>query len=433
MMPFFATVLPTQTLLAQAEEALHTSVWPQLEATALACSRKVLTAMQQARLGEEHFYCVTGYGHNDLGRDVLDAIYASALGAEAALVRPQFVSGTHAIAVALNACLQPGDLLLSLTGALYDTIEPVLGLREPASSQSLKGRGVWFEALNPFVQQNADDAEAPPVYTMPPNLPLQTEAEQVLVKQAKVIYLQRSKGYSLRPSLRLEHLKTLIAQAKALNPTAIVMVDNCYGEFIETEEPLAVGADLIIGSLIKNPGGGLAPTGAYIAGKAALVETCAERLTCPGIGSHGGYMAEQTRTFLQGLFLAPTVVKEALKNMSLAAYCFQKRGYQVFPAWDAPRADIIQTLYLQTPERLTAFCKAIQAASPVNAYLTPEPAVVPGYSSPVIMAGGTFIAGSSVELSADAPLRSPYALFLQGGLTYTHGRLALEQVLNRVS
>jgi cystathionine beta-lyase family protein involved in aluminum resistance len=430
-------MIPTETLLTQAEAALQASVWPALEATALACSRKVLTAMQHARLGEEHFYCVTGYGHNDLGRDALDAIYASALGAEAALVRPQFVSGTHAISVALNACLQPGDLLLSLTGALYDTIEPVLGLREPASPQSLKGRGVRFEALNPFVQQNADEPqanqEAPPVYAMPPNLPLQTEAKQALVKQATVLYLQRSKGYSLRPSLRLEYLKTLIAQAKALNPTAIVMVDNCYGEFIETEEPLAVGADLIIGSLIKNPGGGLAPTGAYIAGKATLVEACAERLTCPGIGSHGGYMAEQTRTFLQGLFLAPTVVKEALKNMSLAAYCFQQRGYQVFPAWDAARADIIQTLYLQTAERLTTFCRAIQAASPVNAYLTPEPAVVPGYSSPVIMAGGTFIAGSSVELSADAPLRPPYALFLQGGLTYTHGRLALEQVLEQVS
>lgn len=418
-----AVVLPKAPvpLIEEAEAKLQATVWPAFEQTTLATTRRVLEAMQRHRLGEEHFHCVTGYGHNDMGRELLDKVFADVFESEAAIVRPQFVSGTHAIATALQACLKPGDLLLSLTGPLYDTIEPVLGLHEPVSPRSLKGQGIRFETLNPFT---ADWVRPELVDNF-----TYSDEEAKLISEAKVLYLQRSKGYSLRPSLRIDEMESLLAPARQLNPSALVVVDNCYGEFIETQEPSFSGADLIIGSLIKNPGGGLAKTGAYIAGKAELVEACAEVLTCPGIGSHGGYMAEQTQTMLQGLFMAPTVVKDSLKGMSLAAYVFEQLGYDVRPKWNEPRADIIQTLYLQNADTLKSFCRAIQSASPVSSYVQPIPSEVPGYNDPVIMAGGTFIDGSSIELSADAPLREPYALFLQGGLNYAHCRLALEQVL----
>jgi cystathionine beta-lyase family protein involved in aluminum resistance len=420
--PFTLTPESLPLLLQEAEAALSQTIWPSFEQTCYATTERVLNAFTQARVGEEHFYSVTGYGHNDMGREALDKLFAMALQAEAALVRPQLVSGTHALATGLRALLKHGDLFLSLTGAVYDTLEPVLGLNEPVAGQSLKAHGVELAFIDPFTGTPAEEL----------NLP-QDEASIALIQRAKVLYFQRSRGYSSRPSLTLPVLGRFIAQAKALNPHAVVMVDNCYGEFVELNEPTTLGADLIAGSLIKNPGGGLALTGGYLAGKQSLIDEVADVLTCPGVGAEGGYMGNLTRTLMQGLFLAPSVVKEAKKAMSLAAYLFARLGYSATPAWDAPRADIIQTLQLGSPEALVKFCQALQAVSPVSSYVNPIPAFVPGYQDAVIMAGGTFIDGSSIELSADAPLREPYQLFLQGGLTYAHSRLALQRLLLAVA
>lgn len=407
-----------KTLITQGEAVLAQAVWPALEETSYLTTARVLEAMRLNRLGEEHFACVTGYGHNDLGREALDNIFAHALQAEAALVRPHIVSGTHALAVALRACLHPGDTMLCLTGAPYDTLEEVIGLRGN-DSQSLKAYGINYRQTSCF--ENVPEGQKIRLSW--------SEEETGWLKEAKLLYLQRSRGYSLRPALMITDLEALIAAAKAVNPGLIVLVDNCYGEFMEPNEPTAIGADLIAGSLIKNPGGGLALTGGYVAGRANLVEQAASVLTCPGVGSHGGYMAEMTRTLLQGLFLAPSVVKEALKGMTLAAWLMENQGYMVSPRFDEPRSDIIQALQLGSAQTITEFCRIVQAYSPVSSYVTPIPAEVPGYESPIIMAGGTFVDGSSIELSADAPLREPYTLFLQGGLTYAHTRLVLTQLI----
>jgi cystathionine beta-lyase family protein involved in aluminum resistance len=405
--------------LLQAEQHLSATVFPAMEAICHHNTKRVLEAFKLARIGEEHFACVTGYGHNDLGREALDVLFAHALQAEKALVRPHIVSGTHAIALALNGCLSHGMTMLSLTGNPYDTLEEVIGIRGN-SNQSLKAKGVAYQALDVF------DGEAGSIRTT------FTVEEQEKIQQANMLYIQRSRGYSTRLPLTIPQLERLIQSVKAFNPTAVVFVDNCYGEFMETQEPTAVGADLMAGSLIKNPGGGIALAGGYVAGRADLMESVAECLTCPGIGADGGYMFDQTRTLMQGLFLAPNVVKEAVKGMILAAYLFDKQGLKASPAWDEPRADIIQTLFLKNADQLKQFCATVQAFSPISSYVTPIPANAPGYESELIMAGGTFIDGSSIELSADAPLRPPFCLYFQGGLVYSHTRLVVAELLKHL-
>ncbi len=412
--------LTIEAQLLQAEQQLSQTLFPKIEAICHQNTARVLNAFRLARIGEEHFACVTGYGHNDLGREALDVLFAHALQAETALVRPHIVSGTHAIALALNGCLSHGMMLLSLTGNPYDTLEEVIGIRGD-SKQSLRAKGVSYHALDVF-----EGDEAGSIRTT------FTAEEQGLIQQANMLYIQRSRGYSTRLPLTITQLETLIQAVKAFNPTAVIFVDNCYGEFMETQEPTAVGADLMAGSLIKNPGGGIALAGGYVAGRADLIESVAECLTCPGIGADGGYMFDQTRTLMQGLFLAPNVVKEAVKGMVLAAYLFEKHGLKASPAWDEPRADIIQTLFLQDAEQLKQFCATVQAFSPVSSYVTPIPANAPGYESELIMAGGTFIDGSSIELSADAPLRPPFCLYFQGGLVYSHTRLVVSQLLKHL-
>ncbi len=404
-------LLSPKTLIQQAETALQAHVFPHLDALCHANTERVLQAMKRHRLGEEHFACVTGYGHHDMGRAVLDKIFADALEAEAALVRPHIVSGTHALSLALNGCLHHGDALLSITARPYDTLEEVIGLRGE-SKQSLKAKGVTYNEFSVFEEDGAIRTTF-------------TDAEIALIQQASMLYLQRSRGYSTRQPMTLVAMEAVISALKQYNPTAIVMVDNCYGEFLEAHEPTAIGADLMAGSLIKNPGGGIVPAGGYVAGRADLIEQVAECLTCAGIGANGGYMFELTRTFLQGLFLAPTVVKEAVKGMCLSAYVLEALGMQASPRWDAPRSDIIQTLWLQTPKRQAAFAKLVQEWSPVSSYITPVPAHAPGYESELIMAGGTFIDGSSIELSADGPVRPPYTFYFQGGLVYSHARLVV--------
>lgn len=412
--------------LAQAEQFLSQTAFPQIEAICHHNTARVLEAFRLAKIGEEHFSCVTGYGHHDLGREALDVLFAHALQAEAALVRPHIVSGTHAIAIALNGCLRHGMQMLSLTGNPYDTLEEVIGIRGD-SPQSLKAKGVGYRVLDVFDHSETDCAETSHIRTT------FSAEEQHLIKTADLLYIQRSRGYSTRLPLTIPQLERLISAVKTINPTAVVFVDNCYGEFMETQEPTAVGADLMAGSLIKNPGGGIALTGGYVAGNANLITNVAECLTCPGIGAAGGYMFDQTRTLMQGLFLAPNVVKEAVKGMVLAAYLFEAHGLKVSPQWNEPRADIIQTLFLQNAEQLKQFCAVVQKFSPISSYLKPVPSHAPGYESELIMAGGTFIDGSSIELSADAPLRSPFCLYFQGGLVYSHTRLVVSQLLKQLT
>lgn len=405
-------------VINEAEAELKQSIWPHLEAIRQIVFERVLQGFINHKVGEEHFYSVTGYAHDDLGRDVADKVFAYALQAEAALVRVNFASGTHALSVALDACLSHGDTMLVVTGHPYDTLEEVIGLRGN-SKQSLMAKGVNYVETSVF---NEDDS-------------LNTvfnDAQKDQIKSASMVYFQRSRGYSVRPTMTIANLKPLIAEAKTINPSAIVMVDNCYGEFIETEEPTAIGADIMAGSLVKNPGGGIMPCGGYIAGRKDLVEEAANVLTCPGVGSEGGYTFDLNRLLLQGLFLAPGMVHEALKGMTLCAKVFDQLGYQTQPKWDETRADIIQLIHLGSAEKLTQFCQVLQAVSPIDSAITPIPANIPGYADQVVMAGGTFIQGSTIELSADGPLRDPYPVFLQGGLNYAHVKYALKKVLARL-
>lgn len=415
--------LPLQSRLIVAEQELQATIWPQLEAVYFETFERVLQGFMKHKVGEEHFLSVTGYGHDDLGREVTDAVFAHALQAEAALVRVQIVSGTHALAVGLNGCLNPGDTMLSITGRPYDTLEEVIGLRGN-NRQSLAAKNVRYEEFSVFNQP--DNPETAVGYSVRTEFTAE-EAEQI--QKANLIFIQRSRGYSLRPSLTIEQLQALISGVKTINPNAIVMVDNCYGEFTQAQEPPAVGADLIAGSLIKNPGGGIVPAGGYVAGRQDLVASCADFLTCPGVGAEGGYTFNLTRLLLQGLYMAPGVVKEALKGMTLAAKLFEEYGYDTAPHWQDNRSDIIQILTLRDPNKLVRFCQILQSLSPINSHITPIPANPPGYADEVVMAGGTFIDGSTLELSADGPLRSPYALYLQGGLTYAHSRIAIQKIL----
>ena len=378
---------------------------------------RVLAAFAAERLGTHHFASVSGYGHGDLGREVLDRVFARVLGAEAAAVRLQFVSGTHAIAAALFGVLRPGDRLLSITGRPYDTLEEVIGLRGSGQG-SLAEFGIHYDELA-LQADGAVDEDGLATALTPPT---------------RLVLIQRSCGYSWRPSLPVATIGRLVERVKQLQPGCLCFVDNCYGEFVEALEPPAVGADLIAGSLIKNAGGTIAPTGGYVAGGAEWVERACCRLTAPGIGSEGGTGFDLYRLLFQGLFLAPQMVGEALIGAELVASVFSALGYAVQPLVGGGRSDVIQAVRFGAPEPLIQVCRAFQACSPVGAYLDPVPAPMPGYASELVMAGGSFIDGSTSEFSADAPLREPYVLFAQGGTHRAHVELALERaltVLNR--
>ena len=377
--------------------------------------RRVLNAFRHHRVGVHHFAGVTGYGHDDLGREVLDQVFAEVMGAEAAAVRVQFVSGTHAIASALYGILRPGDELLAVTGAPYDTLEEVIGLREPGQG-SLKEFGITYREL-----------------ALTPSGTMDWEGLSTAVRQStRMVLIQRSCGYSWRSSLSMEDIERIVHLVKAQNPDTVCFVDNCYGEFVCDREPTAVGADLMAGSLIKNPGGTIVMAGGYVAGRADLVEQAACRLTAPGIGSAGGATFDQNRLLFQGLFLAPQMVGEALKGNHLVAQVFTDLGYPVNPDPQALRRDTIQAIKLGSPEKIIAFCRAIQRFSPVGSYLDPVPAQMHGYESELVMAGGTFIDGSTSEFSADGPLREPYVVFCQGGTHWTHVAIALEAAIEAI-
>ena len=377
--------------------------------------QKVLEAFRQQRIGPHHFASVSGYGHGDLGRDTLDSLFAQIFQAEAALVRVQFVSGTHAIACALFGILRPGDEMLAVAGHPYDTLEEVIGWRGRGQG-SLADFGICYREL-PLTSAGTVDWEA-----------LRTGVKQ----NTRLVLIQRSCGYSWRQSLSIAEIEQIIRLVKQQNPATICFVDNCYGEFIEAVEPTAVGADLIAGSLIKNPGGTLVTAGGYLAGKAELVEAAACRLTAPGIGREGGATFDQNRLLFQGLFLAPQMVGEAVKSSHLIAYVFDKLGYPVNPLPLVPRRDVIQAIQLGSPEKLIAFCRALQSYSPIGSYLDPVPAPMPGYDSELVMAGGTFIDGSTSEFSADGPLREPYIVFCQGGTHWSHAAIALEAAISTI-
>jgi len=373
---------------------------------------KVLRAFREQRVGAHHFAGVSGYGHDDQGREVLDRVFAQVMGATGAAVRLQMVSGTHAIACALFGVLRPGDELLAVAGSPYDTLEEVIGLRGE-NQGSLRDFGITYRQID-----------------LTPTGELDWEKLSTCIQpQTRVVHIQRSCGYSWRPSLNTATLARLIALVKAQDPEVICFVDNCYGEFVETQEPSDLGADVVAGSLIKNPGGTLAPAGGYVAGRTDLVGAAACRLTAPGIGREGGATFDLNRLLFQGLFLAPQIVGEAVKNAHLAAWVFDQLGYPVMPPPFVPRTDVIQAIQLGSPEKLVAFCRALQTWSPIDAYVTPIPEAMPGYADAVVMAGGTFIAGSTLELSADGPLRDPYTVFVQGGSHLSHGALALSAVV----
>jgi cystathionine beta-lyase family protein involved in aluminum resistance len=373
---------------------------------------RVLAALAAERVGPQHFASVSGYGHGDLGREALDRVLARLLQAESAALRLQFVSGTHAIAAALFGILRPGDRLLSLTGRPYDTLEEVIGLRGNGQG-SLIEFGISYEEL-PLSAAGLVDEDG---------------LAEALAPPTRLVLIQRSRGYSWRPALPIAQIGRLVERVRALRPGCLVFVDNCYGELVEDQEPTAVGADLIAGSLIKNLGGTIAPTGGYVAGRRELVERACCRLTAPGIGSEGGTSFDLNRLLFQGLFLAPQMVAEALIGAELVAQLFSQLGFAVSPRAGEPRADLIQAVRLGTPERLITVCRAFQAASPVGSYLDPVPAGMPGYASELVMAGGTFIDGSTSEFSADAPLREPFDLYVQGGSHHQHVAIALERAV----
>lgn len=371
-------------------------------------SEKVLSAFIKNGVSESHFTATTGYGYGDRGREVLDEVLAQIFGCEDALIRYNFMSGTHAIATALFGVLRPGDEMVSLTGLPYDTLHGVIGLSGEPGCGSLKDFGIKYRQLDLTAEGKVDFNAIP-----------------AAVKGAKVAYIQRSRGYSLRDSLFVSDIEKIVKKVKEGNPNALIVVDNCYGEFVERTEPTQVGADLIIGSLIKNPGGGIAPTGGYIAGRHDLVELCAQRLTAPGVGKEIGCTLGNNRSLFMGLFFAPTVVASALKTATFASALFELLKYEVTPRYCDSRADIIQAIKLKEPNALIAFCEGVQKGAPVDSYVTPVPWDMPGYDSQVIMAAGAFHNGASIELSADAPLREPFAVWLQGGLTFETGKVGI--------
>ena len=386
----------------------------EIDRTAELGQAKVLLAMRENCVDAACFAGSTGYGYDDVGRDTLEKVYASCFHTESALVRPQLVCGTHALAVALSANLLPGDELLSPVGKPYDTLEEVIGIRP--SPCSLAEYGVSYRQVE-LLPDGEIDYEG---------------VGRAINEKTKLVTIQRSKGYAMRPTLSVEQIGKLIAFCKKVKPDVLCMVDNCYGEFVQTTEPSDVGADMVVGSLIKNPGGGLAPIGGYICGTKACVDRCAYRLSAPGLGQEVGASLDVKRSLYQGLFLAPVTVAGALKGAVFAARLYGSLGFRVIPDGTQPRYDIIQAIELGSPERLIAFCEGIQAAAPVDSYVRPVPAPMPGYDSDVIMAAGAFVQGSSIELSADGPLRPPYAVYFQGGLTWYHAKLGVMLSLQKM-
>lgn len=380
---------------------------------------KVLNAFIENKVAPEHFYTVSGYGHDDIGRDVLDKVFADVFRTEKAIVRIHFASGTHTLACCLFGNLKYGDKLVSVAGTPYDTMQEVIGTAGDTETKrdSLIGNGVLYDEV-PLKNNFEIDFDL---------------LEQKIDKSVNMVLIQRSKGYSTRKSLSMDTIEKICKIVKTKNPDCICFVDNCYGEFVDTKEPLEVGADLIAGSLIKNPGGGIVEAGGYVAGKSIYVDRTANRLTAPGIGSEGGAMFNQHRLIFQGLFMAPSVVCDAVKGAVLAAKVFDELGFDSAPKFNEKRTDIIQNITFGTSEDLEHFCRTIQALSPVNGYVTPIPEYVPGYEDKIIMAGGTFIEGSTIELSADGPLRPPYTAYMQGGLNYAHVKIALSKILEKYS
>ena len=376
---------------------------------------KVLHAMQKNKISAACFAATTGYGYDDVGRERLEQVYADTFHTEAALVRPQITCGTHALAVALSANLLPGDELLSPAGGPYDTLEEVIGIRE--SPCSLKEYGVSYRQVDLLPDGTFD----------------YDNIRAAIHEKTKLVTIQRSKGYATRPSFSVSQIGELIAFCKSVKPDLVVMVDNCYGEFVEAIEPSDVGADMIVGSLIKNPGGGLAPIGGYICGTKACVSRCAYRLSAPGLGQEVGANLGLLPALYQGFFLAPTVVAGALKGAIFAANIYERLGYHVIPNGSESRHDIIQAVELRSPEAMLAFCSGIQAAAPVDSYVTPVPWAMPGYDAEVVMAAGAFVQGSSIELSADGPIRPPYAVYFQGGLTWYHAKLGILMSLQKLT
>jgi cystathionine beta-lyase family protein involved in aluminum resistance len=398
---------------AKIEEALKER-FEEIDRVAEYNQMKVLKAMQDNHVSAECFQVSSGYGYNDLGRDTLEKVYASCFHGEDALVRPQITCGTHALALALMSNLRPGDELLSPVGKPYDTLEEVIGIRP--SKGSLAEYGITYKQVD-LLSDGSFDFE---------------HIKEAINEKTRLVTIQRSKGYQTRPTLSVARIGELISFIKGIKPDVICMVDNCYGEFVEEKEPLEVGADMIVGSLIKNPGGGLAPIGGYIVGKKECVENAAYRLTSPGLGKEVGASLGVIGSFYQGLFLSPTVVSGALKGAIFAANVYEKLGFSVIPNSTESRHDIIQAVTFGNPEALIAFCEGIQAAAPVDSYVTPEPWAMPGYDSEVIMAAGAFVQGSSIELSADGPIKPPYAVYFQGGLTWYHAKLGILKSLQKL-
>lgn len=403
---------------AKIAENISKEQFAQIDSIAEYNGQKVLSAFIKNRVSETAMKGSTGYGYGDVGRDVLDKVYAQVFNTEDALVRHNFVSGTHALSVALWGVLRPGDTLLCVTGKPYDTLEEVIGIAGEKGSGSLVDFGIKYDQVDMLESGKAD-----------------IDSISKKAKNAKLAYIQRSRGYSLRPSITVEEIGEIVKVCKQANPEIIVMVDNCYGEFVERKEPTEVGADLIVGSLIKNPGGAIASTGGYIAGKRRLVELCSYKLTCVGMGKEVGCTLNQNREMLMGFFFAPTVVASAVKTSVFACNLFELLGYECLPKREEKRSDIIAAIKLKNEESLVAFCQGIQKGSPVDSFVTPEPWDMPGYTSKVIMAAGAFTMGASIELSADAPLREPYAVWLQGGVTYPSGKmgimLAAQEMINK--
>ncbi|RKD26718.1 hypothetical protein BEP19_16070 [Ammoniphilus oxalaticus] len=400
--------------IKQLEEKIEPRL-KEIEAMADYNQFKVLRAFQKAAISDYHFAASTGYGYDDVGRDGIESVYATVFGAEAALVRPQIASGTHAISICLFGLLRPGDELMYMTGAPYDTLEEVIGVRGDGQG-SLKDYQIDYQAIALREDGRVD----------------YDRVKAAISERTKVIGIQRSKGYADRPSFRVEEIKEMVRFVKEIKPDVIVFVDNCYGEFTESLEPTEVGVDIMAGSLIKNPGGGIAKSGGYIVGKEEYVRLSSYRMTAPGIGAEVGATLYSLPETYQGFFLAPHVVGEALKGAVFTAGLLEMVGFKTEPKWADPRTDLIQSVEFGTAERLIAFCQGIQKASPVDSFVSPEPSEMPGYADPVIMAGGTFIQGSSIELSADGPIRAPYLGFIQGGLTYSHVKVGVLTALDEL-
>ncbi|MFE8699176.1 aminotransferase class I/II-fold pyridoxal phosphate-dependent enzyme [Cytobacillus sp. FJAT-54145] len=400
--------------VAEIEERIsekHQNIDRQIESNQF----RVLVSYQKHKVSDSHFIPSTGYGYDDIGRDTLEKIYADVFGGEAGLVRPQIISGTHAISIALFGVLRPGDELLYITGRPYDTLEEIVGIRGTGNG-SLKEFGIDYNSV-PLTEEGQVDFVA---------------VEKAIKPNTKMIGIQRSKGYANRPSFTIAQIEEMISFVKEIKSDVVVFVDNCYGEFVEDLEPCHVGADLIAGSLIKNPGGGIAKTGGYIVGKQSLVESCSYRMTSPGIGAEAGASLYSLQEMYQGFFLAPHVVGQALKGAVLTAALLEEFGMNTNPSWNANRTDLIQSVQFDDKEKMVSFCQAIQFASPINSHVTAYPAYMPGYEDDVIMAAGTFIQGASIELTADGPIRPPYVAYVQGGLTYSHVKIAICIALNRL-